>query len=206
MYKVFISERPLIIRPREGADVELKGGELHFHCSENEDIIQLISLLEDNPQVKSVHAYNNEPDVLFSTLKSHFSVVEAAGGLVQNKDGAYLFIFRRGKWDLPKGKIDKGESQEDAAVREVSEECGIPLPDLQEQLQTTYHTYEHKGKKVLKPTYWYRMYSSFEGELVPQTEEDITEVKWVAVDGLDEILANTFPNIRELIEHHILDK
>ena len=128
MYKVFISERPLIIRPREGADVELKGGELHFHCSENEDIIQLISLLEDNPQVKSVHAYNNEPDVLFSTLKSHFSVVEAAGGLVQNKKGAYLFIFRRGKWDLPKGKIDKGESEEDAAVREVSEECGIPLP------------------------------------------------------------------------------
>ena len=127
----------------------------------------------------------------------------AAGGLVQNRKGEFLFIFRRGKWDLPKGKVNEGEEIEDAAIREVQEECGIGEIEIVRPLINTIHTYELKGKKILKETHWFLMKTSWDGELIPQTEEDITEVIWADKSRIGYLLGNTFDNIREVVNEFL---
>jgi len=126
-------------------------------------------------------------------------LVEAAGGLVYNKEDELLMIFRNRKWDLPKGKKEKGEGIESCAKREVQEECGVSNLEITEKLMDTYHIYTHKGKKVLKRTFWYKMKTNFVGELTPQTKEGITKVEWVMHEDLEEKLKNSYGNIRELL-------
>src|SRR5690606_29715838 len=110
----------------------------------------------------------------FNGLKTTLKVIKAAGGLVKNGDGDYLFIFRLGKWDLPKGKLDTGESMKKAAVREVEEECGIQVNYLGQKLVTSYHMYPLKGELVLKKTNWYEMGVNKVPKLKPQPEKDMT--------------------------------
>lgn len=141
--------------------------------------------------------YNPDVDFLYNNFFSLFNIVEAAGGLVEN-NGSYLFIHRRGKWDLPKGKIDTGENSEQAALREVREECGVDQLQSVGLLTITYHIYSHKGKEILKPTYWYRMQTK-QRELVPQTEEDIDLAMWRTMDTFSEILQNTYPSIADVL-------
>lgn len=124
----------------------------------------------------------------------------AAGGLVQNLKGEFLFIFRRGKWDLPKGKTEKGEKIEDAAIREVQEECGISELKIIRPLLKTFHTYELKGKKILKETHWFLMKTNWQGKLIPQNEEDITEAIWVDKKIVKELLENTYDSIKEVVK------
>ncbi|MCB0756275.1 MAG: NUDIX hydrolase [Flavobacteriales bacterium] len=131
---------------------------------------------------------------------SSYKLIEAAGGLVQNQNDEWLFIHRNGMWDLPKGKLEKGESIEECAVREVAEECGIDEPTIEKPLSPTYHTYELKGKRILKKTYWYLMKSSDTSELIPQTEEGITEVKWVSTAEAKILSEASFGSIQEVIK------
>jgi 8-oxo-dGTP pyrophosphatase MutT (NUDIX family) len=109
-------------------------------------------------------------------------------------------IFRNGKWDLPKGKLEVGENIEQCAIREVEEECGVSGLTITQQFQKTYHTYEINGEKILKCTYWFKMESSFKGNLVPQTEEGITAVVWVNEADIAKKLENSFGNIVELFK------
>ncbi|MFT6183235.1 MAG: 8-oxo-dGTP pyrophosphatase MutT (NUDIX family) [Flavobacteriales bacterium] len=199
MYKVFISERALILSQNEGISLPEKSGHMYVTCSAPEELALLIKTIENQPSIKEMTVFCEKPTKLFETLKSIYKIVEAAGGVVKNNKNEILFIFRNGKWDLPKGKLEKGESIEECAVREVAEECGITPPELGDFLKTTYHTYEHKGEKVLKPTHWYAMRSSGNDQLIPQEEEGITEVKWVPKSEFPLILQNTYPNIAELI-------
>jgi 8-oxo-dGTP pyrophosphatase MutT (NUDIX family) len=129
-----------------------------------------------------------------------FRTMQAAGGLVVNGKGEWLLIHRRGHWDLPKGKLDEGETLEQCALREVVEETGIPMPILGEPICTTYHTYEDFGHRILKESYWYRM--SVEGvpALTPQTEEDITGIAWLDRDGVKKAMVNSYPSIRDVLE------
>jgi len=126
----------------------------------------------------------------------------AAGGLVKNDEGAYLMIFRRGKWDLPKGKLDEGESIPACAVREVQEETGLNDIILGNLISITHHEYFDKwvDADVLKETHWYNMTATDHQQLVPQTEEDITEIKWVPVAELDAYLQDTYDTIVEVFE------
>ena len=126
--------------------------------------------------------------------------LDAAGGVVQNSNGEILFIFRNEKWDLPKGKVENYEAIDEAALREVEEECGIDDLELKEHLITTYHTYEMFGKKHLKSTYWYRMKSNFTGEFTPQLEEDITKVEWKSLSELNDVSENTYQSIIDVLE------
>jgi len=130
-------------------------------------------------------------------------MIEAAGGLVFNKDGHILMIFRNGKWDLPKGKLEEGENKKQCAKREVEEECGIVGLDIIDKLLETYHTYNLQGKEILKRTYWYKMNTDFDGKLIPQIEEEITKVSWVDKDQISEKLKNSYRNISDLINSKI---
>ncbi|MEP6747537.1 MAG: NUDIX hydrolase [Bacteroidota bacterium] len=128
-----------------------------------------------------------------------FTIVQAAGGLVTNKNDEILMIFRREKWDLPKGKLDPGETLEQCAVREVEEETGIENISLQDHLITTYHTYHESGKFILKESYWYTMSISDEQVLIPQAEEQIADARWVMKDQIEELLNNTFPSVKDVL-------
>ena len=126
-------------------------------------------------------------------------MVEAAGGLVFNKDGDILMIFRNGKWDLPKGKLEIGESVEECAIREVEEECGIYGLDIIEKFLETYHTYNMDGEEVLKKTYWYKMKTDYSAKLIPQLEEGITKVSWIDRNQILEKLKNCYGNISDVL-------
>ena len=129
-----------------------------------------------------------------------FHLVLAGGGLVRNGEEKYLFMFRRGVWDLPKGKLDPGETIEHCAIREVMEETGIEGVILERPLLITYHTYDESGKHILKETHWFRMQAPAPGELTPQLEEQITELRWVDVGAMKDLLSNTYPSIKDVIK------
>lgn len=142
---------------------------------------------------------SNNIEKLQKKFFKQFKNIEAAGGIVQNADKELLFIFRRGKWDLPKGKLDKGESLETCAKREVEEETGASNLVLKKKIGETYHTYFVKGKEVLKTTHWYYFIASGKQQLVPQIEEDITEIKWFSTKEIRTPVANTYPNIKAIL-------
>ena len=137
-------------------------------------------------------------DADFPEFCSHFLEIPAAGGLVMNKEGKYLLIYRHKTWDLPKGKQEPGESIETCALREVEEETGLLGLRLGDLICITHHTYQVFGEKVLKHTYWYRMYDDSGRELLPQTEEDITGARWIEKKCLPEYLEDTYPSIVEV--------
>ena len=109
-------------------------------------------------------------------------------------------IFRNGKWDLPKGKLEQQENLEECAIREVQEECGIHHLEIISKLNDTYHTYDLHGQNVLKQTFWYKMFSNTEEKLKPQIKEGITEVEWVKQDEIKARLKNSYANLVELLD------
>ncbi|HEX4958072.1 MAG TPA: NUDIX domain-containing protein [Lacibacter sp.] len=144
--------------------------------------------------------WNEDLEKLKKAFFKHFTPVTAAGGVVENEKGEILLIFRKGKWDLPKGKLDKGETIEQCALREVMEETGITNVALQHALKITYHTYDEFGKHILKDSHWFKMTVSGKQELTPQTEEDIHEIKWVKKNELNKYFENTYPSVKEVLE------
>jgi 8-oxo-dGTP pyrophosphatase MutT (NUDIX family) len=155
--------------------------------------------------------YNGQPGpkyyfLLCSDAKAYLKkviksviLIEAAGGMVENSKGGYLFIYRNNKWDLPKGKLEKGETKREGAIREVEEECGIMISGIGRRICKTYHTYTIKGEVVLKRTYWYLMSYKGTGKLKPQKEEGITDVRWFRKGHIDAIIKNTFPSIMDVL-------
>jgi 8-oxo-dGTP pyrophosphatase MutT (NUDIX family) len=141
----------------------------------------------------------------FKEYLLQFVKIEAAGGMVLNQKGELLMMFRRGMWDMPKGKLDEGETIRECALREVSEETGLTNLTIGKKLQTTYHTYSLKGKKVIKPSHWYLMKYAGNEIPVPQTEEDITEVRWVDKKEAAKLLDNAYASIREIVKKYYLD-
>ena len=137
---------------------------------------------------------------LFKAISSSLKVIKAAGGIVSNEENNYLFIFRKDKWDLPKGKIDTDEKTKVAAIREVEEECGIKVTSAGKKACKTYHVYEMGGKVILKKTTWYKMTAENQPNLIPQLEEDITDARWIAKDNFKVVLENTYPLIKEVMK------
>lgn len=135
----------------------------------------------------------------FKKLRKVYQVIKAAGGVVSTPDEEYLFIFRKGKWDLPKGKLDEGEKTRSAAVREVEEECGIRVGRLLDKLTHTWHVYEERGEVIFKKTSWFTMEAPKQ-KLIPQLEEDITDARWMSKDHFASIEMNTYPTIRNIID------
>ncbi len=143
---------------------------------------------------------------------SHCTVVLAAGGVVKNERDEILFIYRRGKWDLPKGKMNKesgirnekwgmknDEFSRIEALREVKEETGLKEVNIVRKLKPTYHIYSENGHRILKKTFWFEMYAPGDQNVAPQAEEAITDVRWFSINRLDQVLKNTYESLKELI-------
>jgi ADP-ribose pyrophosphatase YjhB (NUDIX family) len=135
-------------------------------------------------------------------IKKDYTIVKAAGGLVLN-EGEVLMIWRLKKWDLPKGKLNKGEKPKKAAVREVEEECNVKVKPGK-KICHTWHTYKQNGRRILKKTYWYRMYCIDDSNMKPQLEENIEDIQWMNESELKEAFYNTYPSIRDVFRHYYL--
>ncbi len=145
----------------------------------------------------------NFPDAC-AVFDNMFTRIDAAGGIVRNNKEEYLFIKRMGKWDLPKGKLYKKEAIQKGALREVTEETGLTNLSITKQLPSTFHIYtDLKGNEVLKETYWFEMRCNEDQNLVPQLEEDITEVKWFEASEITIPLENTYASLRYLLDDYL---
>lgn len=160
------------------------------------------SMIHEMRQDK-VHAgifLHNNVEELKKAFWKKFILIKAAGGLVVNDAGELLFIFRRGKWDLPKGKLDEGETLEACAVREIQEETGLQEVTLNKHLVNTWHTYDESGHHILKETSWYLLSAPKRQVLTPQTIEQITQIEWAKPSGLEKYVSNTFPAIVDVLK------
>lgn len=194
MYKVFVNNRPLFLTNKIEKETDFQ-----LFLLNSVDIEQLVIKIFKNKVHKAFLYHPDEKEIL-TTLKSKVPVEKAAGGLVYNKRGEILFIFRNGKWDLPKGGVEKKEKKKEAAMREVEEETGVGKLKITEKLEKTYHIFKRGGKFKLKITHWYKMESSFSGTPTPQIEENIEKAVWVKPEDIPNLLQNSYENIKLLFE------
>jgi ADP-ribose pyrophosphatase YjhB (NUDIX family) len=200
--KIYFNEKPLFlcdnidgtIQPYVHHDDAIFIDELNAHT---------VKAMIHEMQQAQVHAgvfYYHDLAELKRAFQKKFTLVQAAGGLVKNENHKVLMIFRRGKWDLPKGKLDKGETLEDCAVREVEEETGLSSVKLEFPLIVTYHTYHEGTRHVLKESHWFSMTVDGEQKLTPQAEEDISDITWIDKDNLNSYLEKTFPLVSDVMQ------
>ena len=194
MYKVFVNDKPLFLTNEIAKETDFQ-----LFLLESVDIEQLIVKMFNNKILKAYLYYPNEKEIL-KKVKEKIPVNKAGGGLVYNKKGDVLFIFRNGKWDLPKGGIEKGEEIEDTAMREVEEETGVNKLVIKRKLQKTYHIFKRNGRYKLKITHWFEMHSDFEGIPFAQAEEGIEKAVWLNPEQVKEALKNSFENIKLLFD------
>lgn len=200
-YRIYFNDKVFTISSHSSVNAGEDGqadGELRLLNPSKEDIKGGIATL-DNNEVGSVLVLSGNLEETWEIFKQQFTVIQAGGGLVKNESDEYLFIFRRGKWDLPKGKLDDGETIAGCALREVNEETGLQNITLGSHLCNTYHVYHEKGKFILKESVWYHMTCASGQQLTPQAEEDILEVRWLAKDDWHSVLQNTFPSIKDVL-------
>ncbi len=199
MYKVFINNHPLFIAKTD-AEISMQPGTLLLRF-DPASLDELLNLAHQHRNFFTrTFMVDENPEKVFEQLVGRCHMIEAAGGRVHNAKGGLLMIFRNEKWDLPKGKLEKGEVPEEAAVREVEEECGIGKLKIIRALSPTYHTYRHKEQIVLKKTWWYEMSCDDDRKLTPQVEEGITEVKWMKEKEVKKAMTNTFFSIVDVIK------
>ncbi len=202
-YKIYHNGTPVFLTTQAGvAELGFKPDKTTYvapYLGKKKMLKQYLDLLDKNKNVRAVVIFYENLEMLWAGFQACFKSLEAAGGFVQNAQNELLVFFRRGSWDLPKGKIDDGETPEQAAVREVEEETGLVNLILGNFLAHTYHTYELKGERILKKTWWYRMKTA-DTQLVPQTEEDIEEIRWVEPKAWLASGAVVYPNIRDIVE------
>ncbi|MCF6171073.1 MAG: NUDIX domain-containing protein [Bacteroidales bacterium] len=194
MYKVFFNSSAIII----GGQLTMKGSSAQRAVvADKRGIFLFLDDFLHRDRRKDTFLTGFDADDLFNGVKSYFHYMEAAGGLVRNKAGAYLFIRRLGIWDLPKGKIEKNESPGETAIREVREETGLPHLIPEGELSATYHIYRLNNRFVLKKTFWFLMFSKSKTPLRPQAEEGITEALWLDKEKSKQAIETSYRSLKE---------
>ena len=200
--KIYFNDKPLFLcddvngelQPYVHHDDAVFIDELNLHT-----VKSMIHEMQD----ASIHAgvfFHHDLEELKTMFFKKFTHVKAAGGFVLNENKEVLMMFRRGKWDLPKGKMDKKETFEECAIRETEEETGLKNITLISPLITTYHTYHEGTRYILKETKWFSMKVRGEQKLIPQAEEQITKLEWVGKNNLKNYMQNSFPSVRDVLE------
>ena len=196
---IYINERPLmILSTHQAISAKYKDAALYTE-PDAATIENTLQALEDGKMPAAIFIH---PDAaaLTEKVKGYFKVHVAGGGLITNQEGEILLFFRREKWDLPKGKLDPGETIEECAIREVKEETGLHSITIEHKITETIHYYNMKGKKILKHTHWYKMKFTGTELTVPQIEEDITDIQWIKPENLSKYLKFSYNNIRDVFE------
>ena len=195
MYKVFINRLSIVLT----SDKNYLEDSRTFLLS-SITIKEIIKKLKLNDEIFLYHPNKKK---LLKEFKKKLKTIVAAGGIVKNNENQILFIFRKGKWDLPKGKIEKNEKVDDGALREVVEETGIKKIKIDRFFDTTYHIIKTQKKYFLKETYWYKMKSNYKGKLRPQKSEGIRSVRWKKIKEAKEIKKKTFRNISIILTNYL---
>lgn len=193
MYKIFVGNKPIILTTKVEKETNFKN-----FLIDSVDINKVLSKLKKD-KYDAVHLIGADKQSLLKSFLSLLPNVIAGGGKVHNNKNEILFIFRNGKWDLPKGKAEPKETINQTALREVEEETGISGLSIVKPLDITYHVFKRMDQFYIKITYWFKMHSDYEGVLIPQEKEGITEVKWISESKLTEVLNNSYANIKLLI-------
>ena len=193
MYKIFVGDKPIILTTKVETETNFKN-----FLIDSVDINKVLSKLKKD-KYDSVRLIGSKKELLLKKFLSLLPNVIAGGGKVYNKKGEILFIFRNGKWDLPKGKAKLKETINETALREVEEETGVFGLSIVKPLEITYHIFKRMGQFYIKVTYWFKMYSDYEGELIPQEKEGITKAKWISETKLTKVLNNSYANIKLLL-------
>lgn len=199
--RIYVDGRPVYLQTGRPKDADAAWTRSHpaIYCRRAGDVKRALWLMEHNHLFDSLTIYGRDLREVRRRFAAMFRVIEAAGGLVVDARGKVLMIFRRGCWDLPKGKLDPGEKPSRAALREVEEETGVKSLKLGTKLLQTYHVYtDRPAGHVLKKTHWYRMRCPGKSRLVPETAEGITKARWVGRKKLPGRLARTYPNILDV--------
>lgn len=196
---IYLNERPLIIISTHQAVPARYKDAVLYTLPDQETIEATLQALETGKLPAAIFI-NPDTDVLLEKVKSYFSILVAAGGLITNNEEEILLMFRRGKWDLPKGKQDEGENLETCALREVAEETGLHHVTLEHKITETLHFYTYKEKKILKHTYWYKMKFTGTELTIPQIEEDIVDIQWIKPEHLSKYLKFSYQNIADVFE------
>ena len=174
-------------------------GKVLVYDSDSTHIFKLMELMQDeHPQdLTEIFFAVNDKKKVFGNIKKHFKIIKAAGGVVQKED-RILLIYRFKKWDLPKGKFEKGESKKQCAQREVEEETNVRIV-MGEKICSSWHTYVDRKKRVLKKTYWYKMHSLDDSKMAPQKKEKIDDVAWCTKEEAMARLANSYNSIKDVV-------
>ena len=199
-YKIFINNFPVYITNDHLHTRSVGETQKTIFCHSDKELFKTIRQLEsvkNNSQKPGVILLNTM--TLMNVFFSYYKNIEAAGGVVLNKNEEVLLIKRNGIWDLPKGKIEKKESKESAAIREVAEETGLSDIHISKELAITYHTYFQAKERYLKKTYWFLMKYSLDLEGIPQITEGITELKWVLKNDLGIYKKKTFESVKDVL-------
>lgn len=196
MYKVFIDNKPIIFTNEWKKSLKTQDFVLFNTLSIGE--VDLVKCRNELPIGCWLIVVTGNPEQAIKRVFSGYEFVEAAGGIVKRKK-KYLFIERHGLWDIPKGKMEKGEQPEITAVREIEEECGIQSPKVRKLIGITFHTYDYKGRPTLKKNWWYALDYDGPKTTVPQSEEAITKAVWLSKKEWQTVRENTYDSIREVL-------
>jgi 8-oxo-dGTP pyrophosphatase MutT (NUDIX family) len=200
MYKVFFNDRIVLLTDDFIKNFQVRYG-LFYKYRNVDDLKELIDFYWKLKRIDTLFIFHYDIEELRERFKSCFHQVYAAGGLVRNGEGKYLIMRRRDKWDLPKGKVNRDETFEKAAIREVTEECGLHDLEICGPLLSTYHAYWLDEQTILKRTSWFEMVNHGNEEPVPQQDEDITEIKWVSKEDLGRITGNTYMSVIDVLKY-----
>lgn len=200
--KVYFNNKPLVLTTDSLAYIKenpIAGGYLSFTGAFPRNYRLAFEHLEKQRSLGAIVEDISQRSLL-DELHKLYEPIDAAGGVVVNEDGAVLMIYRRGKWDLPKGKCDEGEEMDECALREVSEETGLHQLKLNEKVCDTFHVYAQNGQSLLKRTAWYRMQGTASEMLVPQKEENIQEARWIKAKDMGPVVFKSYEAIREVLQ------
>jgi len=196
--RIYLNDKFIEFKTEGGQSSQDQSLKLDESTEPEKKLNEIVTDFLDETNKKPVYISNISFETALAFLKKSFYYIEAAGGFIE-KNNEFLFIRRHDRWDLPKGKLEKGETVEEAAVRECEEECGIKNLHIIKPLTSTFHVYPYKKSYALKQSYWFYMQTDYSEKLIPQLEESITEVRWCSKKEIQTgILADTYYTITDV--------